>query len=489
MLLYQSCGAISGPESFHSGTLHVSIRHHEDGAMNQNNSKILIVDDDAEVLLAAELVLKRRFATVVTACTPASIEMLLSQHAFDVILLDMNFTAGATSGDEGIHWLKTSQRLAPDAKVVLMTAYGGVDEAVRAMREGATDFVVKPWDNARLVATVSAAAQLARADSEIRQLRGRARTLNELGAASDYILGDGMRQVLADVDKVARTDANVLITGENGTGKELVARAIHQRSLRHAAPFVGVDLGAITESLFESELFGHKKGAFTDAREDRAGRFEAAAGGTLFLDEIGNLSLPMQAKLLGALATMTVTRVGTDKPVAVDARVLCATNLTAGQLRDPERFRPDLLYRINTIEIHIPPLRERPADIALLVTHFARHYARKYGRPELTIPTDVMARLTQYRWPGNVRELKHAVERSVIMSENGSFPLAGIVLAPAAAAPRTADAMPVLNLDELEKQAILQAISRYQGNLTRAAQALGLGRTTLYRKMARHGLE
>ncbi len=360
--------------------------------MIQNNGKILIVDDDAEVLLAAELVLKRRFATVVTACTPASIELLLSQHAFDVILLDMNFTAGATSGDEGIHWLKTSQRLAPDAKVVLMTAYGGVDEAVRAMREGATDFVVKPWDNARLVATVSAAAQLARADSEIRQLRGRARTLNELGAASDYIVGDGMRQVLADIEKVARTDANVLITGENGTGKELVARAIHQRSLRHAAPFVGVDLGAISESLFESELFGHKKGAFTDAREDRAGRFEAAAGGTLFLDEIGNLSLPMQAKLLGALATMTVTRVGTDKPVSVDARVLCATNLTAEQLRDPERFRPDLLYRINTIEIHIPPLRERPADIALLVAHFARHYARKYGRAELAIPAEVMAR-------------------------------------------------------------------------------------------------
>jgi two-component system response regulator HydG len=455
--------------------------------MIQNNSKILIVDDDAEVLLAAELVLKRRFATVVTACTPASIELLLTQHAFDVILLDMNFTAGATSGDEGIHWLKTSQRLAPDAKVVLMTAYGGVDEAVRAMREGATDFVVKPWDNAKLVATVSAAAQLARADREIRQLRGRARTLNELGAASDDIVGEGMRQVLADVEKVARTDANVLITGENGTGKELVARAIHQRSLRSAAAFVGVDLGAITESLFESELFGHKKGAFTDAREDRAGRFEAAAGGTLFLDEIGNLSLTMQAKLLGALATMTVTRVGADKPVSVDARVLCATNLDREQLRDPERFRPDLLYRINTIEIHIPPLRERPGDIALLATHFARHYARKYGRAELGIPAEAMARLMQYRWPGNVRELKHAVERAVIMSEDGSFPLAGIGLVPAVQ--RTADSGSTLNLDELEKIAIQQAISRYQGNLTRAAQALGLGRTTLYRKMARHGLE
>ncbi len=457
--------------------------------MVQNDGKVLIVDDDAEVLLAAELVLKRRFTTVVTACTPASIELLLSQHGFDVILLDMNFTAGATSGEEGIHWLKTALRLAPDSKVVLMTAYGGVDEAVRAMREGATDFVVKPWDNARLVATVWAAAQLARSDRELRQLRGRARTLNEIGAAGDFILGDGMQQVLADIEKVARTDANVLITGENGTGKELVARAIHRRSLRHEAPFVGVDLGAITDSLFESELFGHKKGAFTDAREDRTGRFEAAGNGTLFLDEIGNLSLTMQAKLLGALSTMTVTRVGADKPIPIEARVICATNLGAEQLRDREHFRPDLLYRINTIEIQIPPLRERPADIALLVAHFARQYARKYGRPELVIPEATMARLQQYRWPGNVRELRHAVERAVIMSENGNFPLAGIVLTPAPAAPHAADAPATLNLDELEKLAIQQAIRHHQGNLTRAAQALGLGRTTLYRKMARHGLE
>jgi DNA-binding NtrC family response regulator len=250
---------------------------------------------------------------------------------------------------------------------------------------------------------------------------------------------------------------------------------------------VGVDLGAITESLFESELFGHRKGAFTDAREDRTGRFEAASGGTLFLDEIGNLSLAMQAKLLGALATMTVTRVGADKPVAVDARVICATNLTAAQLRDPVRFRPDLLYRINTIEIHIPALRERPADIALLVAHFAQLYARKYGRPEPGIPAESMARLQQYHWPGNVRELKHAVERAVIMSEGGSFPVDGVVLAPKAG--RHAAMAATVNLDELEKQAIQLAIGQCDGNLTRAAQALGLGRTTLYRKMARHGLQ
>jgi two-component system, NtrC family, response regulator HydG len=375
---------------------------------------------------------------------------------------------------------------------VLMTAYGGVNEAVHAMREGAADFVVKPWDNAKLVATVSAVARLSRADREVKQLRGQQRALNDLGARdAERIVGQtgGMRQVVADIEKVARTDANVLITGENGTGKELVARAIHRHSLRHEQPFVSVDLGAITETLFESELFGHRKGAFTDAREDRAGRFEAANGGTLFLDEIGNLSLAMQAKLLGALETMMVSRVGSDKLIRVDARVICATNLSPRELRDPERFRQDLLYRINTIEIRIPPLRERAEDIPLLVTHYAQHYARKYGRPALSIPAGALVRLQEYRWPGNVRELKHAVERAVIMSENGNFPLDGIVFS----APATASAAPAgtgtLNLDALEKLAIQQAIERYQGNLTRAAQALGLGRTTLYRKMARHGLQ
>src|SRR6185369_2257292 len=459
--------------------------------MKLDSGQILIVDDDAEVLLAAELVLKRQFANVVTAGTPQAIEALLRKHSFDVIVLDMNFTAGATSGEEGIHWLRVAQRLAPDSKVVLMTAYGGVDEAVNAIRAGAADFVVKPWDNAKLIATVSAVAQLSRADRELREQRGRQRALADVRSRdTDRIVGEtgGRRQVVSDIEKVARTDANVLITGENGTGKELVARTIHNRSLRAGLPFVGVDLGAITETLFESELFGHRKGAFTDAREDRAGRFEAATGGTLFLDEIGNLSLAMQAKLLGALETMTVTRVGSDRPVRVDARVICATNLTAQQLRDPGRFRQDLLYRINTIEIRIPPLRARAEDIPLLVRHYAQHYARKYGRPELHILSDAMGRLQQYSWPGNVRELKHAVERAVIMSENGSFPFDAVVLPGTAAVAASGGADTVLNLDELEKLAIQRALTQFQGNLTRAAQALGLGRTTLYRKMARHGL-
>ena len=352
----------------------------------------------------------------------------------------MNFTAGATSGEEGIHWLKVAHRLAPDAKVVLMTAYGGVDEAVHAMREGAADFVVKPWDNAKLVATVSAVAQLSRADREVKQLRGRQRALSDLDARdAERIVGEtgGMRQVVADIEKVARTDANVLITGENGTGKELVARAIHRHSLRHEQPFVSVDLGAITETLFESELFGHRKGAFTDAREDRAGRFEAATGGTLFLDEIGNLSLAMQAKLLGALETMTV--------IARGLRQACPGGC-ARDLRHQPFARSSCAIRSGsgrTCSTASTPSRSAfrrcasaPADIPLLVAHYAQHYARKYGRPRAVDTRRERWRdCSEYRWPGNVRELKHAVERAVIMSENGSFPLDGIVFSASPATP------------------------------------------------------
>ncbi len=448
---------------------------------------ILIVDDDSEVLLAAELVLKKAFQGVVTTSDPAQIRQLLAQRAFDVILLDMNFSVGATSGQEGLDWLKTAQSLAPDTKVILMTAYGGVEAAVSAMREGAADFVVKPWDNAKLVATVSAVSKLARADREVASLRRRQRTLNEyLGQDSEQIVGNSpaLRQVLTSIAKVAATDANVLILGENGTGKELVARSIHRQSLRRGQVFISVDLGAITESLFESELFGHRKGAFTDAREDRAGRFEVAAGGTLFLDEIGNLSLPMQAKLLGALESMTVTRVGSDRPVKIDARVICATNLAAEQLRTPSRFRQDLLYRINTIEIRVPPLRERADDIPAIAAHYAQLYARKYNRPEVRFDAAALARLKEYPWPGNVRELRHAIERMVIMSEHGAAQLDGLL--PAAASPMEPA---TLNLEALEKHTILQAIARHHGNLSQAAQSLGLGRTTLYRKMTRYGIE
>jgi two-component system, NtrC family, response regulator HydG len=450
---------------------------------------LLIVDDDPEVLLAAELVLKKRFQNVVTASDPARIPQLLAERTFDVILLDMNFSAGATSGQEGMRWLKAAQSIAPDTQVILMTAYGGIEAAVSAMREGAADFVVKPWDNAKLVATVSAVSRLARADREVASLRRRQRSLNEYSAQGfDPIVGDseGLRHVLASIAKVARTDANVLILGENGTGKELVARAIHRQSLRAEQVFVNVDLGAISETLFESELFGHRKGAFTDAREDRAGRFEVATGGTLFLDEIGNLSLQMQAKLLGALESMTVTRVGSDRPIRVDARVICATNLSPAQLRDPARFRQDLLYRINTIEIRVPPLRDRAEDIPLIALHYAQLYARKYNKPDPRFDDAAIEGLKRYPWPGNVRELRHAIERLVIMSDHGPLQLDSVL--PAVAPAATSPAPATLNLEELEKQAIQKAIAQHQGNLSKAAQSLGLGRTTLYRKMTRYGI-
>jgi len=450
-------------------------------------SDLLIIDDDPEVLLAAELVLKKHFPSVTTTPEPRRIPELLAQRNFDVILLDMNFSAGKTSGEEGLSWLKRVLAIAPETQVILMTAYGGIEAAVNAMREGAADFVVKPWDNAKLVATVSAVAKLARADREVATLRRRQRSLNEYSAQGfDILVGksSGLRQVLASIEKVAATDANVLVLGENGTGKELVARAIHRQSLRNDQVFVSVDLGAIAETLFESELFGHRKGAFTDAREDRAGRFEVATGGTLFLDEIGNLSLQMQAKLLGALETMTITRVGSDKPIKVDARVICATNLTPETLRDAAHFRQDLLYRINTIEIRVPPLRERVEDIPLIAAHYAALYSRKYNKPELRLDTLALDRLKSYPWPGNVRELRHAIERLVIMSDNGTALVDGMILPPAAV---PADAA-TLNLEELEKQTIQRAIAQHQGNLSKAAESLGLGRTTLYRKMTRYGL-
>lgn len=461
------------------------------GADKVQESNVLIVDDDADVLLAAELVLKKHFRRVVTAGDPRRLPELLAGHPFDVVLLDMNFTAGMTHGQEGIDWLNEIQRVSPDTKVILMTAYGGVETAVRAMKEGASDFVVKPWENDRLVATVAATTRFSQAARTVRTLSSVQKVLAEDTSHSDLEIVRGsaaMAAVMAQVEKVAGTDASVLILGENGTGKELIARAIHRASPRAANAFVQVDLGAIAEPLFESELFGHKKGAFTDAKEDRAGRFEVASGGTLFLDEIGNLSVQMQAKLLGALQSRTVSRVGSDTPIPVDARIVCATNMPSEQLADPRRFRQDLLYRINTVEIELPPLRARPGDIAPLIDYYAGRFARKYKKPEMHAAPETVAKLEQYAWPGNVRELVHAVERAVIMAEDELLRLDDLVLQKRVAAlPAAADGAD-LNLEQIEANAIRQAIAKHDGNLTRAAQELGLGRTTLYRKMAKHGI-
>lgn len=450
-------------------------------------STVLIVDDDADVLLAAEIVLKRHFGKITTADDPERLPSLLAGGGYDVLLLDMNFTAGRTSGQEGLDWLAAAQRISPDTKVILMTAYGAVETAVKAIKEGASDFVVKPWDNDRLIATVASTLRFSQAARTVRALSSVQRVLNEDTAqiGREIIGGSGaMEHVMSQVEKVAATDASVLILGENGTGKELIARAIHRASSRAGRAFVHVDLGAIAESLFESELFGHKKGAFTDAREDRAGRFEVASGGTLFLDEIGNLSVQMQAKLLGALQSRTVSRVGSDSPIAVDARIVSATNMSPEDLSDAEHFRQDLRYRINTVEITLPPLRERPDDIPPLLEYYTSHFARKYGKGGLALAPDAIVALRQYHWPGNVRELVHSVERAVIMADGDRLRPEDLLLKHETAPVDAAD----LNLENLEARAIRQAIARHEGNLTQAARELGLGRTTLYRKMAKHGI-
>jgi DNA-binding NtrC family response regulator len=451
---------------------------------------ILIVDDDADVRLTAELVLKQEFRRVATESDPRRLAAALRGERFDVVLLDMNFSPGTTSGQEGVDCLRMVEKLSPDTKVIFMTAYGGVEKAVKAIKAGASDFVVKPWDNQKLVATVGATLRFSQAAQTVKDLETRQRELSRyIGAPDVEIVGrsPAIVRLLGDIQKVARTDAAVLILGENGTGKELVARAIHRASLRAGNPFVHVDLGAVPESLFESELFGHKKGAFTDAKEDRAGRFEIAAGGTLFLDEIGNLTLPLQAKLLGVLQTGRVTRVGTDKAVQMDARIVSATNLARDDLLDKLQFRQDLLYRINTVEIHVPPLRERPDDIGLLIDHYAQCFAKKYGKTVAPVAARTLDELREYAWPGNVRELVHAIERAVIMAEDSSLRLQDLLVqSRAVAAPQ--DPQQQLNLEALEKTAIRQAIAKHGGNLSRAAHELGLGRTTLYRKMAKHGL-
>jgi len=451
---------------------------------------ILIVDDDADVLLTAELVLKKEFRRVATERDPRRLATALRGESFDVVLLDMNFSPGTTSGQEGVECLRMVEKLSPDTKVIFMTAYGGVETAVKAIKEGASDFVVKPWDNEKLVATVGATLRFSQAAKTVRDLETRQREMSRyMGAPDVEIVGrsPAIDRLLADIRKVARTDAPVLILGENGTGKELVARAIHRASARAENAFVHVDLGAVPETLFESELFGHRKGAFTDAKEDRAGRFEIAAGGTLFLDEIGNLTLPLQAKLLGVLQTGQVTRVGADKPVQMNARIVAATNMARDDLLDRQQFRQDLLYRINTVEIHVPPLRERREDIGLLVNHYAQRFARKYGKTVAEVSGRTLDELREYPWPGNVRELVHAVERAVIMAEDSSLRLQDLpVRGRTPDAPH--DAQQELNLEVLEKAAIRQAMTKHGGNLSRAAQELGLGRTTLYRKMAKHGL-
>jgi len=458
--------------------------------MNTKIGKILVIDDDADVLVAARLLLKQHYAVVHTEKNPEMLPSLLKNESYDVILLDMNFSQDMTSGVEGFHWLNKILEIDPSAVVLLITAYGDVEMAVRAIKEGANDFVLKPWQNEKLVATISAAMNLRQSRKEAENLRSRQKQLSaDLDQPFHAFIGvcPAMQRVFEIIQKVSQTDANVLILGENGTGKELVARELHRQSARRNEVFITVDMGALTDTLFESELFGHVKGAFTDAKEDRAGRFEIASGGSIFLDEIGNLSLPLQAKLLTVLQNRTVTRVGSNKPRPIDIRLICATNMPIYKMVGEKRFRQDLLYRINTVEILLPPLRERQEDFPLLVDHFLNIYCKKYHKPLKRISIATLKKLTKYHWPGNVRELQHAIERAVIMSESQVLQPADFLIF---TTEPTEDGLIFDNFDleTVEKVVIQKVLSKHSGNISQAARELGLTRTSLYRRMEKYGL-
>ena len=449
-----------------------------------------MIDDDEDVLLAAKLLLKKHAHQVIIEKNPQKIPFLLNNDTYDVILLDMNFSKDTTSGKEGFYWLHQILERDPSAVVIMITAFGDVETAVRALKEGATDFVLKPWHNEKLLATISTAIRLKNSYREVDKLKKAKQQLEEdINQPFKNIIGrsQAIHKVFDLIKKVAKTDANVLILGENGTGKELVARAIHQQSLRKDSSFISVDMGAITESLFESELFGHKKGSFTDAKEDRAGRFEVANGGTLFLDEIGNLSLPLQSKLLTALQNRVVTRIGTNKPIEIDIRLICATNMPIYDMVQENTFRQDLLYRVNTVEINLPPLKERLDDIPLLAKHFMEKYSKKYRKNLKEFSQETIKSLQGYSWPGNVRELQHAIERAVIMSEEGDLNPEDFFFLNQNRKPEEM-ATNNLNLDEVEKSVIQRAINMHAGNISKAAKELGLTRASLYRRLEKHGL-
>lgn len=451
--------------------------------------KILIIDDDEDVLLAAKFLLKKHAHEVIIEKNPKKIPFLLNNDTYDVILLDMNFSKDITSGKEGFFWLQEILNKDPAAVVILITAFGDVEMAVKALKEGATDFVLKPWQNEKLLATISTAIKLKRSYKEVDKLKQAKKQLeDDINQPFRDIIGesDVIKHIFSIIEKVAKTDANVLILGENGTGKELVARAIHQRSLRKDNVFIGVDMGAITPTLFESELFGHKKGSFTDAKDDRVGRFEIANGGTLFLDEIGNLTLPLQAKLLTALQRREVTRIGSNKSTSIDIRLICATNMSLYDMVQENTFRQDLLYRMNTVEIHLPALRERQDDIRLLTEHFVKVYAKKYRKPIKKIAAETNKKLKQYHWPGNIRELQHAVERAIIMTEDNVLSPDDFFLSQKTEAPETA--VDSFNLDEVERNVIQKAIKKHGGNISKAAKELGLTRASLYRRLEKHEL-
>ncbi|HRG58666.1 MAG TPA: sigma-54 dependent transcriptional regulator [Bacteroidia bacterium] len=448
--------------------------------MNLKQTKILVIDDDKDILTAISLLLKKQVAEVVTEKNPEQLIPQLQRTSYDLILLDMNFNATINTGNEGIYWLHKIRSLYPNQCVVMITAYADIDLAVRSLKEGASDFIVKPWNNQHLIDSIT----------EILHKKSKPELADEVRDIHDSgIIGKSakMQDIFNKIDKVAPTDANILILGENGTGKDLVAKAIHQQSLRASKPYVKVDVGALTESLFESELFGHKKGAFTDAREDREGRFASANFGTLFLDEIGNINLQQQSKLLSVLQNRQVTKLGTNIPQDIDIRLVCATNLPISELANENRFRKDLIYRINTVEIVIPPLRNRKEDIPLLANHYLKTYCEKYFKNQIELGPKALEKLRDYHFPGNVRELQYIIERAVIMSDNQILQATDLLFSPI-----ETNAINKLAYNEetklsaIEKNTILRVIDKNNGNITKAAKELGITRTALYRRLGKY---
>ncbi len=449
--------------------------------------KILIVDDNEDILFALNLLLQPHVEKVKVTTQPERIEHFMKTFQPDVILLDMNFTKDADSGQEGFHWLKKIKKNDPDVVVIFITAYADTEKAVRAIKAGATDFISKPWEKEKLLATVSSAIELRKSRNEVTHLKQKVAAF-ESNRDMPEIIGESgpMQSLFETIDKLKNTDANILILGENGTGKDLIANLLCYCSPRADKQFVHIDLGTIPGQLFESELFGHEKGAFTDAKQEKQGRFEIASGGTLFLDEIGNLTPDMQAKLLTAIEKQQITRLGSTAPLSINVRLICATNTDIHEMVANGKFRQDLLYRINTIELHIPPLRERGKDIELLADHFLERYSKKYKKDIRNISVPAMKKLREYNWPGNVRELQHAIERAVILASGFTLTSDDFILKATASRKSKAEN---LNLDQLEKEAIEKALMQSGGNMNRAAELLGISRFTLYRKIEKLGAQ
>lgn len=457
--------------------------------MGKTSGNILLVDDDEFVLLSIKLLLEPHFTAVKTVNNPERIPALFDREHFDVVVLDMNFRHGDTTGNQGLFWLKKILAISPDTQIILVTAYADIKVAVESIKEGALDFIVKPWQNEKLLSTVKTANIVSQEKRKVRLLKSQQKSLvSALDKHYEPLIGasEVISSIKRTIEKVAPTEAEVLILGQNGTGKEVIAREVHRHSHRRDGVFMAVDVGSLSENLFESELFGHRKGAFTDAKEDRIGRFEAAAGGTLLLDEIGNLSLPLQAKLLTVLQHKKITRLGTNDPIDLDVRIICATNCDLHAMVKEGKFREDLLYRINTVEITVSPLYERPEDIPLIVDHFLSKFTKKYQKQHLRISWEAVAFLQKYRWPGNIRELQHALERAVIMCETQEIlPTDFGSLQKNSSGDFMFDH---LNLEKLEAWAIRKAIAKHGGNISHAAEELGLSRGALYRRMETYGI-